>query len=185
MGRLTRDRREFDECEPGKKLCRLQNAGFYVAYSTSSQEAPDESLYSKIVCGNGSCGHGFSNVRRYGANLGRSHRYRETDEVTLDSKGDATLSGTPIFPSEGSYSEVKSNYPDPNLLLRSLLGSSGKDAITDAAVKYDDDKKAIVLNETVLGSAVVRRNHWQAFGRGGRTSGIDLYRQSKVHPDEG
>ncbi len=88
---------------------------------------------------------------------------RETDEVALDSKGDATLSGTLIFPSEGSYSEVKSNYPDPNLLLRSLLGASGKDAITDATVKYDDDKKAIVLNETVLGSAVVRRNHWQAF----------------------
>src|SRR5580658_3567507 len=88
---------------------------------------------------------------------------RETDDVTLDAKGDATYSGTLVFPSEGTYTEIKQSFPDPNLLMRSILGSTGKFAVSDSNVKYDDSKKAIVLTETVLGCAVVRKNHWEAF----------------------
>jgi hypothetical protein len=87
---------------------------------------------------------------------------REYDQVALDEKGDATFTGSLVFPTEGSYNAYKAQFPSAFLLLRSIIGSMGKSAVADTDATYDDSKHALVLKETILGAAVNQRNRWRA-----------------------
>ena len=86
---------------------------------------------------------------------------RENDATTVDEKGDATFTGRIVFPSEQMYSIVKANFPNPYVLLRSILGSSGKADLTNATVAYDDQKRSLQMTATMLGAAIDKRNKWR------------------------
>ncbi len=94
---------------------------------------------------------------------GRAGVLRETDKVLVDDKGDATFTGRVTFPTEASYAAVKGNFPNPYVLLRSLLGSGGKGADANAKVDYDDAKRCVNFSADVLGSAVDKHNKWRMF----------------------
>lgn len=86
---------------------------------------------------------------------------RETDEATVDEKGDAKYSGRLIFPTEGIYSKVKGNFPNPNVILRNIIGSGGKSVLNDTTVNYDDNKRGLEFKTTMVGAAVNQRNKWR------------------------
>lgn len=87
---------------------------------------------------------------------------RETDEMTISETGDGTFSGRIRFPTEAAYSQLKQAFPNPYVLMRNILGSSGVAECANPTVAYDDLKRAIELKATVFSSAVHKRNRWQA-----------------------
>ena len=95
------------------------------------------------------------------AQMGKAIVLRENDTVTIDDKGDGIYTGRVTFPTEGIYDQVKGNFPNPNVLLRNLLGSKGKAEMTNATVAYDDAKRSLQLGATILGASVDRHNKWQ------------------------
>ncbi len=99
---------------------------------------------------------------------------RETDESNIDEKGDAKFTGVIVFPSESVYSTIKSNFPNPNVLVRDLLGSTGKVVLKDSNVTYDDGRRAVQVTTTMLGAATNQRNKWKVdVGKGTELLHVD------------
>ena len=96
-----------------------------------------------------------------GQGTGKASILREADTVVVDDKGDGVYTGLVTFPTEGIYDQVKQNFPNPNVLLRNVLGSKGKVEMTNATVGYDDAKRSLHLSATILGAAVAKHNKWQ------------------------
>ena len=104
----------------------------------------------------------------------RNNVLRENDTMVVDEKGDAQFTGRIVFPTERAYSTIKSNFPNPNVLVRDLLGSTGKVSLKDSNVNYEDGKHALSVSTTMLGAAVNQRNKWKIdAGKGSELLHVD------------
>src|SRR5580704_10475591 len=89
---------------------------------------------------------------------------RETDNWTVDDKGDATFTAKLVFPNEKSYLSVQQNFPDPKVLLRDVVGPTSKLAAENIKVGFNSDDNALEMSGVVLGSAQTnKRGRWQIY----------------------
>lgn len=117
---------------------------------------------------------GFLPVAARAQMAAKTNILRENDEASVDEKGDARYSGRLIFPTEGVYSSIKGNFPNPSVLLRNIIGSAGKAVLSDTSVNYQDDLRGLEFKTRMVGAAVNQHNKWRIdVGKGSELLDVD------------
>jgi hypothetical protein len=106
---------------------------------------------------------GYANLARADAPP-KVQAFRETDNITVDDKGDALYKAQMVFPDERTFLYMKRSVPDPKILLRSIIGPESKYAVDNVNVDFDSPTNSLQLTADVLGASFTdKRSHWQIF----------------------
>jgi len=92
---------------------------------------------------------------------------RITKKATVDEKGDLHVNLEWKIPTQALYAEIKTNYPNPYMLLREFLPRRATCESANTKVEYNDLQRSFQLSTDFLGAAVNRQGRWEVYmGKG-------------------
>lgn len=92
---------------------------------------------------------------------------RITKKAIVDEKGDLHVNLEWKIPTEALYAKIKTNYPNPYMLLREFLPQRATCELANTKVEYNDLQRSFQLSTDFLGAAVNRKGRWEVYmGKG-------------------